>query len=155
MAGSYRAVRIHGTAADVVERAASVLSAVEDECLDAAGAFPSDAHPKAEAFRDAAGHLRDALNMVHELELDLRGLAPCPEGFHGMPALSWHEQVPRRRAHSPSKASRTDNAREALEALAEAMLGDGGESGRWWHARECIAKASTSLGAVEYPGMFG
>ena len=148
MAGSYKAVRATGSAEEALADAVEACESLAGECRDAAANFPSDAHPKAQAFEEAADRLEDAVSYLQDVDLEVDGAPDLPE-------LSWFRQVPRRRAHHPSKASRLENARAAAVALEDTICAVESAAEGWAHSVASINGAVEAMDAVEFPGMFG
>lgn len=158
MGKSYKAEKVQMDLSEALANAKSDLQDLREECESAAGNFPNDSHPKAVAFSEAASALGDALDYLDEQS------EPGP-ATEGIPVQYW-KQVPRRKAHQPSKSIRSSNVAASLCAMAAeleewARTADpemGGTLEEKETARDlamACQSAATTASDVDFPGMFG
>lgn len=145
---SYKPVKVETTVQGALDFAREELEALADECDEAYNNFPNQDHPKAQAFSEAASELQN----ISGLDDDL------PESLHDL-SVVYHESVPRRRSHNPSKSSRRDNAVSALNAVVSVLTDlenptDEDAETAASMVSNCEDAMSYAEG-VEFPGMFG
>lgn len=154
---SYRAIEVQVTVAGALEFALSEAKDLQEMCETAAGNFPNSSHPKAEEFSNSAEELQQAVDDLEDITV--------AEPFAELNIRYW-ATTPRRRSHSPSKASRASNSSAALSAVFDELKTHMGTSvraaGCTEEAMEVMAStlskiesAQAVLQEVTFPGMFG
>lgn len=146
MSKSYKPVQRQTTLSAAIEDAKSELETLGEECRSASDNFPNQDHPKAQAFAEAA----DALEGI-SIDTD------CPELATDL-VVAYTEEVPRRKNHSPSRASRRGNTVAMLTAAKE-VLEDWECKGDDVDDAQALANeldyAIGEAKGVEFPGLYG
>lgn len=151
MSKSYKPNPCKSTVNAALEDGVAALVSLGEECRESGDNFENQSHPKAEAF----GEVADALENL-SLDIDL------PDDLAEL-EVSYTDQVPRRKAHNPSRASRCGNAVAALQAGFDGLQSwldraENTEHEKRDEVDSLATEVENMIGeaeSVEFPGLYG